>query len=283
MVRRHGQHYDLIIENFIPPVGPSGMPHLTPTPVLGLANFSFWDEMSAKYHLPFSAVSRHRMKKYQWIATTHDSVSERIRTISPQAVTTSISQMVELEPQLWNVNPGSHAVYLGRPDIHQKGLDLLVRALHHLGTRAPRVSIVGFDIDNEAWLKLTQRWPVSSSVDVLGYVRGSAKDELLKMARVLLLPSRYEGPSYVPLEGAVRGIPTVAFDLPCFSDRRQFMYLARPFDIHDYAAQIEWAFSDNHVYEKKRLSARNAISTRNSGRPSDEFRAFVSSILQSRS
>ncbi len=279
VVRREGEHFDLIVENFIPPIGPSGMPTHTTTPVIGLANFSFWDEMSAKYHVPFHLLTRHRLQKYDWIATTHESVSQRIRTLSPQTVTAAFGQVVEPGIAVWNDSPGERAVFLGRPDIHQKGLDLLVRSLHRLGSRAPDVALAGFDPSNKDWQKLVRRWPLSSSVEVLGYVRGTPKDDLLKSARALLLPSRYEGPSYVPLEGASRGVPTVAFDLPCFADRREFMYLARPFDISDFAAQIDRAFLDDRLYEEKRRASAETIQHSRQLHPQEEFRAFVTQVL----
>ena len=97
---------------------------------------------------------------------------------------------------------------------------------------------------------------------------------------MLLLPSRYEGPSYVPLEGAARGIPTIAFDLPCFSDRREFMYLARAFDTAAFATEIERAFHDSRLYDEKRGAAATAVQSSPRVHPPDAFRDFVASVLE---
>ncbi len=282
VVRQEGHRFDLIIENFIPPIGPSGLPRFTSTPVIGLANFSFWDEMSAKYHLPFQRVTRRRLVRYQWIATTHESVARRIRGITPHTRVQSFGQLLSAERDLWNEVPGVHALYLGRPDVHQKGIDLLVRALHSLGDSAPPVSVGGFDASHPAWTKLTRRWPLPESVTVHGYVRGVEKERLLRAARLLLLPSRYEGPSYVPLEGAVHGVPTVAFDLECFEDRRGAMYLARPYSIEDFARQIMVGFGDEDLFAEKRRAAQALVVATRAQDPRRDFRALVNEVLGTR-
>ena len=277
-VRREAENYDLIVENFIPPIGPSALPRLTSTPIIGLANFSFWDEMSAKYHLPFTRLTKSRLTAYQWIATTHESVAKKVRLLTPTTDVRAISQVVETDAR-WNDLPGTRALFLGRPDVHQKGLDLLVRALHHLGRGAPPVDIAGFDSDHPSWRTLTRRWPLPDTVVVHGYVSGTSREELLRTSRVLLLPSRYEGPSYIPLEGAFRGIPTVAFALDCFADRRDAMYLATPFDVEDFARNIATAFDNLNLYDRKREGAQEISRRARSQDPRRDFADFVRDIL----
>ncbi len=278
LIAKEGEDFDVIVENFIPPIGPSALPRLTSTPVIGLANFSFWDEMSVKYHVPFRWITHRRLASYRFVATTHESVARRIRPFTPTADVRSFGQILEVGSGLWNELPGSTALFLGRPDVHQKGLDLLVRALNYLGHNSPSVTIAGFEATHPTWMKLTKKWPVPDCVTVKGYVRGEERERLLRSARVLLLSSRYEGPSYVPLEGAIRGIPTVAFNLDCFADRSAAMYLARPFDYIDFATMITRAFFDDTLYLKKRSATE--VLARNVGRthPEKDFREFVQKV-----
>ena len=277
-VHREAGNFDLIVENFIPPIGPSTLPRLTSTPVIGLANFSFWDEMSAKYHLPFERLTKRRLTSYQWIATTHESVTKKIQRLSPKTDVRTISQLIESDA-VWNELPGTRVLFLGRPDAHQKGLDLLVRAIHYLGKDAPPIDIAGFDAGNPTWRALVDRWPLPDSVVVHGYVTGGDREDLLGTARVLVLPSRYEGPSYIPLEAAIRGIPTVAFELSCFEDRRDAMYLATPFEVEDLARHIVSAFHELDVYQKKRQAAQEIAKVFQNQNPRADFADLVRTVL----
>ncbi len=71
--------FDAVIEQFTSPVGPLGLPTATDAPVIGVACFSFWDEMSEKYHLPFDRIARRRLAHYRWLIANHASVAERLR------------------------------------------------------------------------------------------------------------------------------------------------------------------------------------------------------------
>ena len=68
-----------VIEQFTSPMGPLGLPTATDAPVIGVACFSFWDEMSEKYHLPFNRIARRRLAHYRWLIANHASVAERLR------------------------------------------------------------------------------------------------------------------------------------------------------------------------------------------------------------
>lgn len=274
-VKSSGSEYSLILEQFTSPVGPLGLPRLTSTPVIGIAAFSFWDEMSRKYHLPFDRLANRALRDYENLVVLHSSAVQKVR----RANANMRVLITRLEPRKLSIpfspTVGATAVFLGRFDVHQKGLDLLIRALELTTVKDLRVRCVGFEESNPGWQRLRKRHTVTCDLLALGYLGGDDLDKVLQEARVLLAPSRYEGPSYTPLLGAIRGIPTVAFNLECFSEWENFMFLAEPFSPRSLALQIDRAYADNGAFQ----AAQEACMAISSADSSDSRRLFLDFAL----
>jgi glycosyltransferase involved in cell wall biosynthesis len=109
-------------------------------------------------------------------------------------------------------SPHPHVVVLGRLVPHKR-VERALRATSTLRHVVPglRVSIIG-----DGWwapqLRDTARClGIEDIVDFTGYVDDRRKDELLRSAWVLALPSLKEGWGLVVMEAAARGVPTVAY------------------------------------------------------------------------
>jgi glycosyltransferase involved in cell wall biosynthesis len=103
---------------------------------------------------------------------------------------------------------GSFALFLGRLS-RKKNLDLLVRAA--AGVPGIRLVIAGGDEEDlgPALDRLAAELGVSDRVARVGEVVGAAKQRLLAMARVLVLPSTSENFGNVVLESLAEGRPVV--------------------------------------------------------------------------
>ncbi len=103
---------------------------------------------------------------------------------------------------------------MGRLDIQQKGLDLLLDHLEQAGPAMPplQLTLVG---DGPARDQLAARIAASPTLAARTRIAPwSEPASVLRGADLLLLPSRYEGVPLVMLEAMAMGVPVVASDLP---------------------------------------------------------------------
>lgn len=104
-----------------------------------------------------------------------------------------------------------YLLFFGRLDVFQKGLDTLIRAYARL--RADRelpLLIAGRGKDAAAVEAMARELGVGAGVRMLGPVSDARRLELLAGARVLLMPSRFEGFGLVAAEAMAAGVPIVA-------------------------------------------------------------------------
>lgn len=107
-------------------------------------------------------------------------------------------------------------LFLGRIDIRQKAVDLIVEAFATLAKSTPEAMLVmagpseGGDAD--IIKEQIQRLGIADKVVFTGLVRGSEKKELLRDSDVFLMPSRYEGLSIALLEALASGLPVILSD-----------------------------------------------------------------------
>lgn len=94
--------------------------------------------------------------------------------------------------------------FLGRLSTGHKGLDTLIEAL---SSTPGRLAIAGEGPDRRELMALAEASGVTDRITWLGY---QEPEELFLRARVLVLPSRFEGQPMVLLEAAASGVPVVA-------------------------------------------------------------------------
>lgn len=137
------------------------------------------------------------------------------------------------------------ALFMGRFDVQQKGLDRLLRDIHAAGASlsAWRFLFVGQG-PAEAGIRAALH-KAAVSADIVGW---TAEPELYMAASdVLLLPSRFEGTPLVMLEALRSGLPIFASDIDVY---REYLPAWALFDMSrpvDLAAALE------------RLTAREAV------------------------
>jgi glycosyltransferase involved in cell wall biosynthesis len=144
--------------------------------------------------------------------------------------------------QLLNLPPSTPILLfgaLGGDEDPRKGFGLLRDALQHLRGRVDGLELIVF-----GQLAPSQETPLGFAVRHIGYLHDDEKLRLLySAADAVAVPSRLEVFGQTASEAHACGTPVVAFNTGGLADivaHRQTGYLAKPFDVQDLAAGIEW-------------------------------------------
>jgi glycosyltransferase involved in cell wall biosynthesis len=208
--------HDLVVEDFGAPIGGALVPLYARRPCVALVNWLFAREMARKYHLPVHRVEALGVRLHRRIIAVSDDLADRLRAANPRAEVEVIPNGVEPEA-FTAAAPRRHAaLFLGRLDTHQKGLDLLLDAYATVATATTAGLVVAGDgPDADALRRRARRLGIADRVEFVGRVTGAAKYALLASAQVVCMPSRYEGLPLVAPEALACGTPVLAADIPC--------------------------------------------------------------------
>ena len=201
-----------------------------------------WRRKQRHWRRPFQIVTPSR-----WLA---DCVKQSTLmgdwpvTVIPNPIDMEVWQPVDKRHarQLLNLPPDAPILLfgaLGGDEDPRKGFDLLRNALQHLQGRVAGLELIVF-----GQLTPTQETPLGFPVRHTGYLHDDDKLRLLySAADAVAVPSRLEAFGQTASEAHACATPVVAFNTGGLSDivaHRQTGYLARPFDVQDLAAGIEW-------------------------------------------
>jgi phosphatidyl-myo-inositol alpha-mannosyltransferase len=210
LVLRH----DLWIETLPPPISSSLLPLMSRKPVIALVQMLSAADMARRYKLPFQFLERFGLKLYRHFIVLNEVDRSAVRRHNKTATCVLIPNGAD-RPDVdeSELGGGDHVLFLGRIDVEQKGLDLLLSAVAQHRPALPLI-IAGSGTKREE-RKLQQLADQAGvQATVLGRVGGRTKENLLRTCACLVVPSRYETFSLSALEAMTYGKPIVCFDLP---------------------------------------------------------------------
>jgi glycosyltransferase involved in cell wall biosynthesis len=147
--------------------------------------------------------------------------------------------------QLLNLPPDAPILLfgaLGGDEDPRKGFDLLRDALQHLRGRVADLELIVF-----GQLAPKQDLSLGFPVHHTGYLNDDERLRLLySAADAVVVPSRLEAFGQTASEAHACATPVVAFNTGGLADivaHRETGYLAKPFDVPDLAAGIEWVIA----------------------------------------
>ena len=201
---------DVWIESLTPPVSASLLPLVARCPVVGLVQMLCGADMQRRYGLPFEAIERRGLALYRHFVVLGDVDARLVAAASPRAQVAVIPNGLELPPAGDDVADGP-VLFLGRIDVRQKGLDLLLAAVR--ADAGLRLDVAGSGTPAEVARLRDLVAGLGDRVRLLGRVDGAAKEELLRDCALMVVPSRYETFCLTALEAMAHGRPVVTFDL----------------------------------------------------------------------
>jgi glycogen synthase len=151
----------------------------------------------------------------RWFSATSSTTARELAGIVPSSariavVTAGVPEHLFYVPR----EEADHLLYLGRVDVRHKGLDVLLDALAKVDVRRwQRLIVAGRGPSLQRLREHARRIGIDSHVVFMGAVDDDARERLLAGARLLVMPSRFEGFGMVAAEAMAAGVPVVASDV----------------------------------------------------------------------
>lgn len=259
LIEARSENYDLWVESFTPPFSTSFLPILTKKPVVGLVHMLSAADMERKYKLPFHLIENLELKFYKDFIVSSEVFREKILKQNPRARVSVIPPGVNL-PEIKRTNGKKHILFIGRVEVNQKGLDLLLAAYKLIADKLdyPLVIAGAGEAKEERKLKrIIKNLGLERKVELVGRLEREKKKEVFEKAIAVVIPSRFETFSLVALEALSYKVPIVCFDIEGLRWLSGDICLkVRPFDIEGLSKSI--------IYLSKNTSKRARMA--NNGR-----------------
>lgn len=222
-IRKYGNSFDIIVENFLPST--PFFPRLfTKTPVVlqvqGIMEKHSLSKFNPLYSVPMYAVEQFYpglYDKFIFVSeVTREKVMKKVKrkvalcSVIPNGIDTALLSSLPSEADR------DYILFLSRIDIYTKGLDLLIKAFEKISPEYPetRLILAGYEFDKVADLLAGCKPELREKIEYAGFVTGQDKIRLLSNARIFVLPSRHESAPISILEAAACGKPVLVSDIP---------------------------------------------------------------------
>jgi phosphatidylinositol alpha-mannosyltransferase len=274
------RRYDVWVESFTPPWSTSLLPLVTGRPVIGLAQMLSGADSARRYRLPFDRIERHGLRRYRQVVVLNPADARVVSAASPRTEVIRQVNGVRLPEGVTADGGGEGVLFLGRIDVGQKGLDLLLEAYLRCDGGFPLLIAGTGTPDQERALdqrldRLRRTRP-QARVRRLGRVDGDRKDELLRGCAVLAMPSRFETFGLSALEGMAYGKPVLVFDLPQLTWIPDDAAIRLPaFDVVALAAALQRLAGDRELRARLGRAGRQAATAHGWDRVAQRYEALI--------
>lgn len=219
-VKKYGDEFDIIIEEFSPAI-PSFSNVFTKKAVI-LQVQGYTGRLYFRKYNPFYALFLYSMEhirpkfcdKFVFVAS---ETAKKLSVGNSQCKETIPNGV---SPDLFDMrhSDGDYILHLGRIDIYGKGLDILLAAYADFSEYFPHVKllIAGDGRDTHRFKEMLAGLPeaIKKNIELTGWVSGSRKIALLMNAKFVVCPSRHETQGIVVLEAMAAGKALIVSDIP---------------------------------------------------------------------
>lgn len=273
--------YDVWLENFTPPCITGLIPLFSGKSVIGLAHMLPGKDMARKYHLPFEFADTVGLRAYRTIIATSEFFAGEIRRMNKKAAVHVVPNGVE-EMKITN-RQRNHILWMGRIEVDQKGLDLLIEAYARVkdAVRLPLV-LAGSGTQNQVALlkKKIQTSGAGEMIKWIDRVDGIGKTTLFADAAAVIVSSRFETFSLVASEALMAGVPLVTFDIAGLRwVPHSHRFVAADMTPESLSREIARAVTDREVAMKKAARGYEAVKINNWDNIAAKYRKIIAEII----
>lgn len=272
---------DVIVECFTPPYSTLFSPLFTSIPVVALPTSFEANSFAKKYHLPFEKIEKFGLRFYQYFLPTSAHYEKKLKAVNPKVRAKIVGQGVNSEYFSIKSKKGKYILFLGRFDIEQKGIDLLLKAYSKVVTKLklPLV-LAGFGPDQAKIRVLIKKYRLQRKTRLIGPTYGEKKLKVLSEAEVFVVPSRHEGFCIAALEALAANLPVVSFDIPGVSwIPKEVSLKAKAFDVNELADLMLQA-SDRKMNLKMRKNCRQVARKYSWDDVASEYESFFQFMVK---
>jgi glycosyltransferase involved in cell wall biosynthesis len=280
-VRRYGQEFDIVVEDFAP-WNPVFSVFLTQRPTVlhvnhreGLGILRRWLLLG----LPFYILEAVYPKLFRHVAALSEGTREKIgldkAVIIPAGLPEGLCDTFQGEKD------EGYLMYVGRLHIRNKGLDTLLE-----GVKASGASLLlsGKGRDEAKLREMAERLGLKGVV-FAGFLGEEEKLRAIARSTALVLPSRFEGQGIVILEAAACGRPVIVSDIPelRYAVDAGFGLFFRTGDSRDLAEKIRILFGDASLRREMGRRAREYAAHLTWEKISERYEAFLEGLVSGKS
>jgi glycosyltransferase involved in cell wall biosynthesis len=253
---------ELVVEDFAAPFSSVAVPWLTNRPVIGVVQWLFAQQKASEYRLPFHLVEKIGLSSHRNLVAVSDDLGAELQRRNPRAEVSVIQNGLPDEAFLTHDQTRKNILYLGRLEIAQKGVDLLLEIFAAIADHTDRMlTIAGSGPDEERIRGLVNSLGIADRVVFTGHIAPGDRFELLASAEVVAMPSRYETFGMVAAEALAVGTPVVAFDIPCLRSilSPSSGVLVPAFDTEAFAGALMRILDDHWLRDRLGSSGRARV------------------------
>ncbi len=255
---------DLFVEDLMPPCAATLTPLLNKRKTIASVQWFFAREWAKQYKFPFHWYQPLGLKFYKYFIVLTEDMKAQVLRYNPKARITVIPNGVHEAFFTTSPSEDNFILYLGRIDIAQKGVDLLIGAFSKIAERTEvNLVIAGDGMDREKIQADVARHNLSSRILFLGKVDTEKKKELLSKCLFVAMPSRYETFGMVALEAFASNKPVVCFSIPHLRSivRKSCAVIVEHCSVDEYAQALLFLLQDHGVRHEFGKNAREYART----------------------
>ncbi len=207
---------DLVVEDFGAPFSSVAVPWLTDRPTIGVVQWLFAEQKRDEYRVPFHLVERIGVRSHRRLIAVSEEFGQMLAARNPRAEVAVVPNGLDAHGMTPRHQPRTGIAYLGRIEIAQKGIDMLLTSYATIAGDVDHDVLIGGDgPDRDVLEALAADLGVGDRVHFVGRVAPEDRFAWLAGAALLAMPSRYETFGMVAAEALSVATPVVAFDIPC--------------------------------------------------------------------
>jgi len=215
-IKNKGSEFDVIVENFLPAT-PFFSCFLTSTPVVlqiqGIMKKHALKKYPLHYGLSMAIIECFYPYLFKNFIFVNNVGIERLKKKAKKykCIPNGVDEILLKTKPIDN----NYILFLSRIDIYTKGLDLLIDAFKNIAEKYREIHLIlggyAFDDINTIIRRVPDK--LRDRIKYVGFVTGKKKIELLKGAKLFVLPSRHEAHPVSLLEAMACAKPVIVSDI----------------------------------------------------------------------